>query len=77
MNSDDSRDEICVAMRSLIQGAPHMRVGQLMAAAGELCADMHGRALWEADDAELLEAVWKLSRDLEQYTPAGAHESAG
>ncbi|MBW3600151.1 MAG: hypothetical protein KY475_23115 [Planctomycetes bacterium] len=42
-----------------------MRVGQIVAAVGELCADLHGRGLWDADDAELLEAVWQFRRDYE------------
>jgi hypothetical protein len=40
-----------------------MRAGQLMAAVGELCADLHGRGLWDAADAELLEAVWQFRRN--------------
>jgi hypothetical protein len=36
-----------------------------MAAAGEVCADLHGRGLWDAEDSELLEAVWKFQRDIE------------
>jgi hypothetical protein len=42
-----------------------MRAGQLVAAVGELCADLHGRGLWDADDAELLEAIWRFQRNLE------------
>jgi hypothetical protein len=34
-----------------------------MAAVGELCADLHGRGLWDATDAELLEAVWQFRRN--------------
>jgi hypothetical protein len=42
-----------------------MRAGQLIAAVGELCADLHGRGLWDADDAKLLEAIWQFQRNLE------------
>ena len=42
---------------------PEMRTGQLIAAVGELCADLHGRGLWDASDAELLEAVWQFARN--------------
>ena len=42
-----------------------MRAGQIMAAVGELCADMHGRGLWDASDAEVLEAVWQFKRNFE------------
>ena len=37
----------------------------LMATVGELCADLHGRGLWDANDAELLEAVWQFRRNFE------------
>jgi hypothetical protein len=47
---------------------PEMRAGQLMAAVGELCADLHGRGLWDADDAELQEAVWQFRRNFEAVT---------
>ena len=48
-----------------------MRLGQLVAAIGELCADLHGRGRWGADDAELLETVWQFHRnfDGEETTP--------
>jgi len=36
-----------------------------MAAVGELCADLHGRGLWDAADMELLEAVWQFRRNYE------------
>jgi hypothetical protein len=42
-----------------------MRAGQLTAAVGELCADLRGRGLWDASDAELLEAVWRFRRNFE------------
>ena len=42
-----------------------MRTGQLMAAVGELCADLHGRGLWDAADEEFLEAVWQFRRNYE------------
>ena len=67
MTESELRDELCDAIRSLGQTTTHMRLGQLLAAAGEVCADLHGRGLWEAEDNELLEAIWKLSRDLEPH----------
>jgi hypothetical protein len=36
-----------------------------MAAVGELCADLHGRGLWDAADEEFLEAVWQFRRNYE------------
>lgn len=65
MNQLDTRAEVFVAMRSLAELVPEMRAGQLAAAVGELCADMHGRGLWDASDAELLEAVWQFRRNFE------------
>jgi hypothetical protein len=42
-----------------------MRTGQLMAAVGELCSDLHGRGLWDATDDEFLEALWQFRRNYE------------
>ena len=65
MNEHETRTELFDALRSLAELATQMRAGQLMAAVGELCADMHGRWLWEASDTEVLEAIWQFRRDLE------------
>ncbi len=65
MSENETRAELFVALRELSGAIPEMRVGQLMAAVGELCADLHGRGLWDASDAELLEAVWKFRRNFE------------
>jgi hypothetical protein len=61
----DTRAELFAALRSLSEIIPEMRAGQLMAAVGELCADLHGRGLWDAADAEFLEAVWQFRRNFE------------
>jgi hypothetical protein len=47
-----------------------MRAGQLITAVGELCADLHGRSLWDANDAELLEALWQFRRNYQSGTGA-------
>lgn len=65
MNTTDARAEVFDALRTLSDEIPEMRVGQLAAAVGELCADLHGRGLWDATDAELLEAVWQFRRNFE------------
>jgi hypothetical protein len=65
MNESTTREELFAALRSLAEIIPEMRAGQLMAAVGELCADIHGRGLWDATDAELLEAVWQFRRNFE------------
>ena len=57
MNGADMRAELFAAIQSLAEIAPEMRVGQLVAALGELCADLHGRGLWDASDTEVLESV--------------------
>ena len=68
MNENETRAELFVALRGLSEIVPEMRAGQLMAAVGELCADLHGRGLWDATDAEFLEAVWQFRRNLEAAT---------
>jgi len=47
---------------------PEMRCGQLIGAVGGLCADLHGRGLWDAADAEFLEAIWQFRRNYESAT---------
>ena len=75
MTESDIRAELFAALGSLSGFVPQMRAGQLLAAVGELCADLHGRGLWEASDTELLEAVWQFRRDFEAatVTPNGQH----
>ena len=38
-------------------------MGQLLAAVGELCVDLHGHGLWDASDRELLEAIDQFRRN--------------
>lgn len=68
MNDIDNRAELYAALRDLSEIVPEMRAGQLIAAVGELCADLHGRGLWDATEAELLEAVWQFRRNFEAAT---------
>ena len=70
MNENQARLELLSALQSLAEISTDMRTGQLMAAVGELCADLHGRGLWDATDAELLEAAWQFRRDFEKATTA-------
>jgi hypothetical protein len=65
VNERDTRAELFAAFQALAAVVPEMRAGQLVAAVGELCADLHGRGLWDADDRELLEAVWQFRRNFE------------
>jgi hypothetical protein len=65
MSENETRAELIVALRELSDIVPEMRAGQLMAAVGELCSDLHGRGLWDASDTELLEAVWQFRRNFE------------
>ncbi len=65
MNVYETRNELFAALQALSERVPEMRAGQLMAALGEVCADLHGRGLWEAEDAEVLEAVWKFRGNFE------------
>jgi hypothetical protein len=68
VSDTDTRDELFVALRELSEIVPEMRAGQLIAAVGELCADLHGRGLWDAVDVALLEAVWQFRREFEATT---------
>jgi len=68
MSDRDTRAELFDALRELSEIVPEMRAGQLVAAVGEVCADLHGRGLWDASDAEVLEAVWRFRRDFEAAT---------
>jgi len=65
MNAKARQAEIFAAIGSLAEANSEMRAGQLVAALGELCSDIHGRGLWDASDHELMEAVWQFRRDLE------------
>ena len=65
MIENSIRANVFAALQELSEFLPDMRTGQLMAAIGELCTDLHGRGLWEASDEELLEAVWQFRRNYE------------
>jgi hypothetical protein len=65
VSESDTRADVFAALQELSQAIPEMRTGQLMAAVGELCTDLHGRGLWDAVDEELLEAVWQFRRNYE------------
>ena len=76
MSESETRSELFAAFRELSESVPEMRAGQLMAAVGELCADLHGRGLWEAGDLELVEAVWRFRRDFEASPAASTRQEA-
>jgi hypothetical protein len=65
VSASDMRADVFAALQGLSEVTHEMRIGQLMAAVGELCTDLHGRGLWDADDDELLEAVWQFRRSYE------------
>ena len=65
VSETETRADLFSALQALSELISEMRTGQLMAAVGELCADLHGRGLWDATDAELLEAVWQFRRNYE------------
>jgi len=70
MNDRGTRADVFAALQELSEVIPETRAGQLMSAVGELCTDLHGRGLWDADDEELLEAVWQFRRNYEAATAA-------
>jgi hypothetical protein len=65
MSISATRADVFAALQELAEVIPEMRTGQLMAAVGELCADLHGRGLRDAADEELLEAIWRFRRNYE------------
>jgi hypothetical protein len=75
MSENDTRAGVFAALQELSEVIPEMRAGQLMAAVGELCADLHGRGLWDAEDTELLEAVWRFRRNYEAAVTLSRDES--
>ena len=76
MSPTETRVELFAAFVELSETIPEMRAGQLMAAVGELCADLHGRGLCEASDVELLEAVWQFRRNFETSPAASVRQEA-
>jgi hypothetical protein len=72
VTDDNTRADLYAAFSELSEIVPEMRAGQLMAAVGELCADLHGRGLWDASDAELLEAAWQFRRNFEATAGHGS-----
>jgi hypothetical protein len=68
MSDPNIRAQVFESLRELAELVPEMRCGQLIAAIGELCADLHGRGLWDSTDAELLEAIWQFRRNYESAT---------
>ena len=72
MSENETRAELFAALRELSEIVSEMRAGQLMASIGELCADLHGRGLWDATDAELIEAVWQFRHNFEAATASPA-----
>jgi hypothetical protein len=68
MSDPNTRLQVFESLRELSELVPEMRCAQLIAAIGELCADIHGRGLWDATDAEFLEAIWQFRRNYESAT---------
>ena len=68
MSKSNTRGQLFAALQSLSEIIPEMRAGQRVAAIAELCVDLHGRGLWEADDEELLESIWQFQRNFEAAT---------
>ncbi|HEX4124152.1 MAG TPA: hypothetical protein VHY37_05440 [Tepidisphaeraceae bacterium] len=68
MNDAKTKAEVYERLRELSELMPEMRCAQLIAAVGELCADLHGRGLRDATDAEFLEAIWQFRRNCQSVT---------
>lgn len=65
MSNKNTNGAIYTALAELAEIVPQMRAGQLVAAVGELCVELHGRGLWDATDAEFFEALWQFRRNYE------------
>jgi hypothetical protein len=70
VSKSETTADVFAAFQNLSEVIPEMRIGQFMAAVGELCADLHGRGLWDASDMELLEAAWLFRRNYEAAVTA-------
>jgi len=68
MSESPKKAELFADLQTLSEVIPEMRAGQLVAAIGELCFDLHGRGLWDVTDAEFLEAMWQYQRNFEAAT---------
>ena len=75
-DNNNTKAELFAALESLAELVPEMRAGQLVAAIGELCSDIHGRGLWDATDNELLEAAWQFRRNFEAAMAAAGQQTA-
>ncbi|MDB5291708.1 MAG: hypothetical protein JWL69_2949 [Phycisphaerales bacterium] len=69
MSDTNARIQVYDSLRQLSELMPEMRCAQLIAAIGELCADLHGRGLWDATDAEFREAICQFRRNYEAAAP--------
>jgi hypothetical protein len=76
MNPQKPSAEVFSTLSNLSELVPEMRSGQLMSAVGELCADIHGRGLWDCSDAELLEAAWLFRQNLETALQANHSDAS-
>jgi hypothetical protein len=65
MSDSRTTTQVYDSLRELSEMIPEMRCGQLIAAIGELCADLHGRGLWDATDSEFPESIWQSRRSYE------------
>jgi hypothetical protein len=75
VSESETRADVFAALHELSQAIPEMRTGQLMAAVGELCTDLHGRGLWDATDEEFLEALWQFRRNYEEAVARSEKET--
>ena len=63
MISSTQREAIAV-LAELCERSPDVRLGQLLAHLGFLGEDQNGRNLWDLDDEQLLEAMYRHREEL-------------
>jgi len=61
-----STADALASLQALSEVVPEMRAGQLMAALGEVCVDLHGRGLWDVEDSELLKAISRFRQGVSE-----------
>jgi hypothetical protein len=77
MSDSHTTNQTFEALQELSQLMPDMRSGQLIAAIGELCADLHGHGLWDASDAEFMEAIRQFRGNYHYALHGGEHGPGG
>jgi hypothetical protein len=69
---DPTRQELLLQLERISELAPEVRFGQLVANLAFLAAGPWNKTLWDLEDDDLLEALRRHVRELEQRETASA-----